>query len=158
MLVGLLGFAVSFIAVGLALIAIEQVCYGYGAFAVSVLLFIVAVIATISLFRHFAKTRRYIRQIGEYLRQGRLLRGQLLSVHTIPEWTEEMQDKVPQWKAGVQQWLDSNLPDYALEFDVEGFLVDLDTGEGVNSKASDAAQHLEGRMSNLREILREIRR
>ncbi|MFC1993443.1 hypothetical protein ACFLV3_06555, partial [Chloroflexota bacterium] len=68
------------------------------------------------------------------------------------------QDKVPQWKAGVQQWLDSNLPDYALEFDVEGFLADLDTGEGVNSKASDAAQHLEGRMSNLKEILREIRR
>jgi len=157
-LVGLLGFAVSFIAVGLALIAVEQVCYAYGAFAVPVLLFIVAVIATISLSRHFAKTRRYIQQIGAYLRQGRKLRGELLSVHTIPEWTEELQRKVPQWKAEVQQWLDDNLPDHALEFDLGGFFIDLDTGEGVNSKASSAAQHLEGRMGNLREILHDIRR
>ncbi len=156
--VGLLGFSVSFLAIGLALIALKQVYYGYVAFGIFALLFIFAVIAIFSLFRHFTKTKGYIRQIGEYLRQGRELRRELMSVKEIPQWTEEMQDKVPQWKAGVQQWLDDNLPDYALEFDVEGFLVDLDTGDNVNSKASRAAQHLEGRMSNLREILREIRR
>lgn len=156
--VGLLSFSASFLAIGLALIALKLVCYGYGAFAISALLFIFAGIAISLLFRHFAKTKRYIRQIGEYLRQGRKLRGELLLVREIPEWTKEMEEKVPNWKTEVQQWLDNNLPDHALEFDVEGFLVDLDTGSGVNSEASRAAQHLEGRMSNLREILHDIRR
>lgn len=60
-LVGLLGFAVSFIAIGLALIALDQVCYGYGSFAISALLFIVAIIAIFSLVRYFSKTKGYIR-------------------------------------------------------------------------------------------------
>lgn len=158
MIVGLLSFSASFLAIGLALIALKLVCYGYVAFGIFALLFIFAGIAIFFLFRHFTKTKGYIRQIGEYLRQGRELRRELMSVKEIPQWTEEMQKMVPQWKACVQLWLDGNLPDYALEFDVEGFLVDLDTGEGVNFQASSAAQHLEGRMSNLREILREIRR
>ena len=131
-IVGLLSFSASFLAIGLALIALKLVCYGYGAFAISALLFIVAVIATISLFRHFAKIRGYTRQIDVYLRQGRQIRGELLSVNKIPDWTEELQNKVPLWKAEVQQWLDDNLPDHATEFDLESFESTLNTG-GVNS-------------------------
>ncbi|MFC1904315.1 hypothetical protein ACFLXT_00905 [Chloroflexota bacterium] len=157
-IVGVLSFFASFLAIGLALIGVKQVCYAYGAFAVSALLFIFAVIATISLLRYFAKTRGYIQQMGEYLRLGRQLRGELLSVKEIPQWTNEMQEKVPQWKAKVQAWLDNNLPDHALEFDLEGFFTDLDAGSSVNGEAANAAQHLEGRMGNLREILRDIRR
>ena len=155
---GIASFAASFMAIGLALVALKHICLSYAAFGVAGLFLFVAAYAFIILQRHYSKTRRYIQQIGAYLRQGRKLRGELLSVHTIPEWTEELQGKVPQWKAEVQQWLEDNLPDHALEFDLEGFFYDLDTGEGVNSKASSAAQHLEGRMGNLREILRDIRR
>jgi hypothetical protein len=155
---GIASFAASFLGIGLALVALEHICLSYAAFGAAGLFLLVAAYSFIILQRHYSKTRWYIQQIGAYLGQGRRLRGELLSVHTIPEWTEELQGKVPHWKAEVQQWLDENLPEHALEFDVEGFLVDLDTGEGVNSNASRAAQHLEGRMSNLREILRDIRR
>jgi hypothetical protein len=161
--VSLFSFSASFIAIGLAIFAVAEsntsvplTKVSYIAFALAALLFIVALIASIVLFRDLTKTKGYIRQIGEFLRQGRELRGELLLVRR--EWTEEMQGKVPQWKANVQQWLHDNLLEYEPGFDVEGFLVNLDTGEGVNGKASNAAQHLESRMSNLKEILREIRR
>uniref|UniRef100_A0A6M3LIN7 Uncharacterized protein n=1 Tax=viral metagenome TaxID=1070528 RepID=A0A6M3LIN7_9ZZZZ len=163
MIVVLLSFSASFVGIGLALTALADknqslLFYSYVAFGLAILLFCIAIIAIIILCRHFSKTKGYIRQIGIYLKQGRKLRVELLSIRTITEWTGEMQMKVPRWKENVQRWLDKNLPEYAPEFDVEGFLVDLDTGEGVIGKASRDAQHLEGRMSNLREILREIRR
>ncbi len=78
-------------------------------------------------------------------------------VDTIPKWTGKMQEKVPQWKAEVQQWLDDNLPDHAPEFDLEGSLSTL-SSNNVNSNAVRAAEHLEGRMGNLREILHDIMR
>ncbi len=157
-MVGIASFAMSFVAIGMALVALKNICFSYVAFGIGGLLLILAVYSFFVLVHHNSKSEEYSQQIGEYLRQGRELRGELLSVRTIPEWTEEMQRKVPRWKAKVQRWLDKNLPEHAPGFDVEGFLVDLDTGEGVNGNASRAAQHLEGRMSNLREILREIRR
>lgn len=155
--VGLASFSVSLLAIGLALAALKSVCLSYIAFGIAGFLLVITVILFIALCHQHSKTKRCIREIAIFLSEGRILRGELLSIHEIPQWTEKMQNKVPQWKAKVQRWLDDNLPDYAMEFDVEGFLVDLDTGEGVNSKASSSAQHLEGRMSNLREILREIR-
>ena len=157
-MVGIASFAMSSVAIGIALVALKNIRLSYVAFGIGGLLLILAVYFFFVLVYHNSKTKGYSQQIGEYLRQGRELRGELLSVRTIPEWTEEMQGKVPQWKTNVQQWLEKNLPEQAPGFDVEGFLVDLDTGEGVNGHASNAAQHLEGRMSNLREILREIRR
>jgi len=155
---GIASFAASFMGIGLALVALGHICLSYAAFGAAGLFLLVAAYSFIILQRHYSKTRRYIQQIGAYLRQGRRLRGELLLVHTIPEWTKEMQEKVPHWKTEVQQWLGDNLPDHALEFDLEGFFIDLDTGEGVNGNASRAAQHLEGRMGNLREILHDIRR
>ncbi len=161
MVVGLFSFATSLFAIGLGIVALSDnnpllIRYADIAYAISAVLFIFAVIFFVFLVVQNRKTQGYVRQIGVFLNEGRKLRGELLSVRTIPEWTEEIQRKVPQWKAKVQLWLDENLPEYAPGFDVEGFLVDLDT-DGVNGKASRAAQHLEGRMSNLREILREIR-
>jgi hypothetical protein len=67
-----------------------------------------------------------------------------------------MKNKVPQWKAEVQKWLDENLPEHASEFDLEGIITTLET-VGVNADAGQAAEHLEGRMQNLKEILRDIR-
>jgi hypothetical protein len=160
-IVGLLSFFTSFVGIGLALTALADrnpslLFYSYVAFGLAILLFYIALIAIIILVRHFAKTKVYIRQIGEYLKQGRKLRGELLSVDTIPKWTEELQKKVPQWKAEVQRWLDDNLPDHASQFDLESSITTLNT-IGVNSKAGDAAEHLESRMSNLKEILHDIR-
>ena len=159
-LVGLLSFAVSFIAIGLALIAVKLACYGYWAFVISALLFIVAGIAIISLFRHEAKTKRYIRQIGLYLQQGYTIRQEILMVEVEVQWTSELKGKEPQWESDVQQWLDHNLPDHAPDFS-------LDTITSTSSYffydevfrgASSVALRLESRLGNLREILRDIRR
>ena len=113
-LVGLLGFAVSFIAIGLALITVKQVCYAYVTFAISGMLFIVSVMVTISLLRHFAKTRGYIQQIGRDLNRGYILRNEILK-----SLTPELEKKVTQWENDVQKWLDNNLPDYASDFPLE---------------------------------------
>lgn len=157
-IVGIASFAMSFVAIGMALFALKEIRLSYAAFGVGGILLLLTMCSFFLLVFHYSKLKGYTQQIGEYLSQGRKLRGELLSVRTIREWTEEMKNKVPEWKAEVQQWLDKNLPEHASGFDVESFFVNLDTGEGVNSNASRAAEHLESRMSNLREILREIRR
>jgi len=158
-LVGLLSFAVSFIAIGLALIAVKLVCYGYWAFVISVLLFIIAGIAIISLFRHEAKTKRYIRQIGIYLRQGFCLRKMLLSVKPESEFTEA-EKKANKWEEEVQTWLDDNLPDYAPDFGLETFRGEMTVpspNESVLPEARILARRLEGKLGNLRQIKRDFR-
>jgi len=154
--VGIASFAVSLVAIGLALAALKNNCLSYIAFGIAGFLLLITGYLFIVLLHQHSKTKRYIRQIAIFLGEGRILRGELLSVHEIPQWTEEMQNKVSQWKAKVQQWLDENLPEHASEFDLEGFITTLETA-GVNVDAGQAAEHLEGRMQNLKEILRDIR-
>ncbi len=151
-------FAISFAAIGLALAALQdpKQVYINIAFGISTVLLLAALCFSIILACQRSKTNRHIRQIGRFLRQGRELRGKLLSVRTMPEWTKEMQGKVPQWKAEVQSWLDDNLPAYAPQFDLESSITTMNT-IGVNSEAGCAAEHLESRMSNLKEILHDIR-
>lgn len=85
------------------------------------------------------------------MRQGRKLCGELL----LNQWTDESKKKVYQWEAMVQKWLNDNLPDYASDFDSESLLFSLETA-GMN--AGIVIEHLESRMSILRDILRDIRR
>jgi hypothetical protein len=155
-LVGLASFAVSFVGIGLALIALERIGLSYIAFGVAGLLLLVAGYSFKTLLQHYSQTQRYISQIGEYLSQGRKLRGALLSVDTISKWTEELQVKVPRWEAEVQRWLDDNLPDYAPQFDLESSITTVSTGRAI-SQAGGVIEHLESRMSNLKEILHDIR-
>ena len=155
-IVGMASFAVSFVGIGLALAALKNTGLSNVAFGIAGLFLLFAVYSFIILRQHHTETKGHIRQIGEYLRQGRKLRRELLSVDTIPKWTKELQERVPQWETEVQQWLDDNLPEHALEFDLESSLSTLDV-MGVNAEAGDAAEHLESRMRNLKEILHDIR-
>jgi hypothetical protein len=154
--VGTASFSVSLLAIGLAFVALRSICLSYIAFGLAAFLLAITGYFFIVLLRHHSKTKRYIQQIAIFLSEGRKLRGELLSIHEIPQWTVEMKNKVPQWKAEVQKWLDENLPEHASEFDLEGIITTLET-VGVNADAGQAAEHLEGRMQNLKEILRDIR-
>ena len=157
--VGMASFAVSFLAIGLALAALPNVSLLW-----AIVFFILCAIFLVMAFRFLvillheqSKTQGYVRQIGIYIRAGRVVKSELLQVHDQKEWTEEVQNKVPKWKVEVQHWLDDNLPDYASQFDLEGFITTLTT-TGVYRQASNDAEQLESRMVNLKEILQDIRR
>ena len=163
MIVGLLSFSAAFVGIGLAVAALAKggaiVFYSYVAFGLATLLFLGAIIATILLVRHFAKTKGYIRQIGLYLREGYILRRVMLDMKDPSEWTPELGEKVPQWEKNVQQWLDQNLPDHAPDFLLETITSTTSYFfyDNVIEEASSDALRLESRLANLREILREIR-
>lgn len=154
--INILNFAVFLMAIGLAAYAlVDKICTLYIVFSIAGLLFLTAIYFFIVLYRQRSKTKRYIRQIEDFLLEGRILKWELSSVHKITQWTDEMQNKVPQWKASVQQWLDENLPEYAAEFDLEGRLT-TEFSYAIRY-AARAAEHLEGRMQILNEIRREMR-
>lgn len=162
-MVGLLGFFASFLGIGLAITALADkspslLCYSYIAFGIAFLLFVVAIIASIFLVRHLNKIRGYIRQIGLYLRRGYILRKKVLDVQG--SWPPEMGEEVTQWEDKVQQWLDNNLPDHAPDFPLETLTSTTSYYyyDHIPKEASTAALKLESRLSNLREILRDVRR
>jgi hypothetical protein len=163
-IVGLLSFSVSFVGIGLAIAALDGrsliPCYSYVAFGLATLLFIGALIATILLFRHFAKTKGYIWQTGLYLRQGYILRQAILDVKTPLSLTPELKEKVSLWHKDVQQWLDCYLSDYAPDFQLETLTSTPSwfTYEDVSKEVCSAALRLESKLANLRGILSDIRR
>lgn len=162
MVVGLFSFSMSFFAIGLAIIAIDEgviLWYTYVIFGLAGLLIVFAAVATISLVRHIAKTKGYIRQIGLYLREGYILRKELLAVDNQSGWSPELAKKMPLWEKTVQQWLERNLPDHAPDFQLETIASTTSyiIYDNVTEEAASDALHLENRLTNLREILRTIR-
>lgn len=163
MIVGLLSFSASFVGIGLAIAALDGrsliPCYSYVAFGLATLFFIGALIATILLFRHFAKTKGYIRQMGLYLRQGYKLRKEILDVQTASSLPLELKEKVSLWQKDVQQWLDCYLPDYAPDFQLETLTSTSSwfTYDDVNKEVGSTALLIDSKLANLREILSGIR-
>ncbi|MFC1916864.1 hypothetical protein ACFLX1_01870 [Chloroflexota bacterium] len=161
--VGLLSFSASFVGIGLAIAALVKggalLRYAYGAWTMAIILFIVALIAVILLSRHLAKTKGYIRQTGRFMRQGYKLRQEMLNIKEPSVFTEELAQRLRQWEEDVQQWLDLNLPDYAPDFNLETITSTTSYYfyDGVTWDVSTATLRLESRLTNLREILRDIR-
>ncbi|MFH1639717.1 MAG: hypothetical protein ABIB93_05330, partial [Chloroflexota bacterium] len=131
-----------------------------GAFIIAALLFLVAVGAAIFLIRYINKNKGYTRQIGLYLRRGYTLRREILDLDKVGIIDNAPGEKVTQWENDAQQWLDSNLPDYAPDFPLETLTSTTSYFfyDGVSTGVSTAALRLESRLSNLREILRDVRR
>jgi hypothetical protein len=154
--IGLASFAVSFIAIWLSAATLGYTEWAGVAFVIAVLLLVVSAICMIILLNHRSKTKKYIQHIRYFLKQGRNLRKELLTIKTVTEWTDERQGKVPKWKENVQKWLNDNLPDYASDFDLESAFTTLNT-VNMNVEAARAAEHLEARMLNLKEILSDLR-
>ncbi len=163
-IVGLLSFSASFVAIGLALSALAKewaiLDYSCVAFIIAVLLFLVAVVAIIVLFRYITKTKGYTRQMGLYLRQGYKLRKEILDVKTASSLPLELKEKVSLWQKDTQQWLDCYLPDYAPDFQLETLTSTSSwfTYDDVNKEVGSTALLIDSKLANLREILRDIRR
>ena len=154
--VGLLSFAVSFIAVGLSLTAIgDGALYAsWTAMSIGALLFGLAILALVVLLKHAQKVKGHVRQIGAYLREGYQIRQQIMSDNR-----EVPTDAAHEWAERVQGWLDSELPDNAPEFELE---IITNTGNefqynSLNDRQNRAVLLIEGRVTSLREILREVR-
>lgn len=162
-MVGLLGFAASFTAIGLALVGLnpegKMTGFALTAFVLSGILFIVAVVAFCELCRYMFVRSKQQKQIGNYMREAYVLRKRLL-ISKAPTVDSEALAETSQWVANVQEWLDKNLPEQAPDFGLDTIHV---TNESfyyreVAVAVSNTALLIENRTSNLREILRETRK
>ena len=156
-LVGFLSFAVSFVAIGLAIAALdednERLWLLIVPFIIAAILFICAVVAAVYLIQYLTKIRRCEKQIAAYMRRAYKLRAE---IHA--QWQSALRQSVEQWVSEVQDWLDNNLPDQAPDFGLEVTNVTDLISTGLSDEANEASLLVESKVSTLREILREVRR
>jgi len=138
--VGLLGFATSFMGIGLAIAALDlkgdrltvpvlgsaaSVAFGIGA-----ALYILAIPVTLYIFSYAITVGRRRERLSEYLRQAYRLRTAIFE-----EWSPELQasttvgdkanlllrhqEQAKEWMDAVQRWLDEKLLDQAADFGLE---------------------------------------
>jgi hypothetical protein len=158
--IGLLSFALSFVALGLAVAALDpdgkRIWLALLAFIPGGLLMMLSLAALLYLCCCLATSVRQQKEIRSYLRQAYVLRANVLT----KEWNQEQADAVNGWKNAVQDWLDLKLPDYSSDFALDTIhATNQSTYYGdIDTEASRAALLLEHRTTNLREILRDIRK
>ncbi len=160
---GLLSFSTSFLGIGIAIGALRADAsnpFAIGAFVLAGLIFIVALVLSISLCLHYHRVKAQVACIGKYLRRAYQLRSEILAQANveISEY-EGVGKETHLWEIEVQEWLDENIPEFAPDFGLETIsgTTSFFIYDDVNRNASAFALRLETKASNLREILRGIR-